>query len=200
MAVYRALGIETVLGRRCERALGRFEPCAIDRGRANRCSHHAASGCSGYGAFGRLRRPGPELVSVHDARPRMASARLREELRRTGLYQVLDNAPAATLIEHLKSQQRYWHDCNGCDLEVGRQLGADRVLVVWVDRVVEIAGLRDVEWVMRVFGRYGRSIAESATRWSASDWTSWSRTRCTRNALRCTWAGVAAAARFDVAA
>lgn len=39
------------------------------------------------------------------------------------------------LIEHLKSQQRYWHDCNGCDLDVGRQLGADQVLVAWVNRV-----------------------------------------------------------------
>lgn len=78
---------------------------------------------------------GPELDSVHAARLRMASGRLREELASTGLYQVLDNAPAAALIEHLKSQQRYWHDCNGCDLDVGRQLGADQVLVAWVNRV-----------------------------------------------------------------
>lgn len=78
---------------------------------------------------------GPDLVAVHEARLRMASARLRQELRRTGLYQVLDNAPAAALIEQLTSQQRYWHDCNGCDLDVGRQLGADQVLIAWVNRV-----------------------------------------------------------------
>ena len=39
------------------------------------------------------------------------------------------------MITRLKSQQATWHDCNGCDLQVGKQLGADQVLVTWVDRV-----------------------------------------------------------------
>jgi hypothetical protein len=29
----------------------------------------------------------------------------------------------------------YLHDCSGCDLDIGRQLGADQVLVAWVSRV-----------------------------------------------------------------
>ena len=78
---------------------------------------------------------GPELVGEHEARLKMASTRLRDDLARTGLYELADNAPAQDVINRLKSQQRYLHDCNGCDLEVGRQLGADQVLVAWVYRV-----------------------------------------------------------------
>jgi hypothetical protein len=78
---------------------------------------------------------GPEFVAQHDARIRMASARLRESISRTGLYSVVDPAPAQDLIHQLESQYRYLHDCNGCDVDIGRQLEADQVLVAWVNRV-----------------------------------------------------------------
>ena len=78
---------------------------------------------------------GPELTAEHETRLRMASERLRRELASSGLYQLVDNAPARALIDELKSQQHYLHDCNGCDLDVGKRLGADEVLVAWVDRV-----------------------------------------------------------------
>jgi hypothetical protein len=35
----------------------------------------------------------------------------------------------------MKSRYLYLHDCNGCDLDVARQLGADQVVVAWVNRV-----------------------------------------------------------------
>jgi hypothetical protein len=78
---------------------------------------------------------GPQFTAEHETRLRKESDNLRQELRRTGLYTVVDLAPAEPLINKLKSQQSYLHDCNGCDLEVGRQLGADQVMVSWVDRV-----------------------------------------------------------------
>ena len=78
---------------------------------------------------------GPEVKTEHEMRLQMTSERLRRELVSSGLYQVVDNAPARALIDELKSQQRYLHDCNGCDLDVGKRLGADEVLVAWVDRV-----------------------------------------------------------------
>jgi hypothetical protein len=78
---------------------------------------------------------GPELAAEHEVRLRMASSRLRDALQRSGRYQLLDNAPAQDLISRLQAQHRYLHDCNGCDLEVGRKLGADQVLVAWVNRV-----------------------------------------------------------------
>lgn len=78
---------------------------------------------------------GPELVAQHDARMAMASALLRENISRTGLYSVVDPSPAQDLISQFESQYRYLHDCNGCDLDVGRRLEADQVLVAWVNRV-----------------------------------------------------------------
>ncbi len=78
---------------------------------------------------------GPEFTAEHEARLKTESARLRQDLERTRLYHVLDNAPAQGAIDRLKSQQAFLHDCNGCDLDVGRQLQADLVLVAWVNRV-----------------------------------------------------------------
>jgi hypothetical protein len=78
---------------------------------------------------------GPELAAQHQARLNLASTRLRENLSRTGLYRIVDTGPAQGLITDLKSRHLYLHDCNGCDLDVGRQLGAELVLVAWVDRV-----------------------------------------------------------------
>jgi PQQ-dependent catabolism-associated CXXCW motif protein len=78
---------------------------------------------------------GPEFAAEHDARLRTESARLRNDLEGTGLYEVLDNAPAQAAIDHLKGQQEFLHDCNGCDLDIGRQLQADLVMVSWVNRV-----------------------------------------------------------------
>jgi hypothetical protein len=78
---------------------------------------------------------GPQFEAEHAARLQRASTRLRRELEGSGLYRVVDLTPARAQIARLQSQQRYLHDCNGCDLDVGRQLGADQVLVAWVDRV-----------------------------------------------------------------
>ena len=77
----------------------------------------------------------PELVPEHQARLKLASAKLRESLARTGLYQLVDSAAARSTIEELRSRYRYLHDCNGCDRDIARQLGADQVLVAWVNRV-----------------------------------------------------------------
>jgi hypothetical protein len=78
---------------------------------------------------------GPEFTQQHKTRLAMESDRLRQELEHSGLYRVIDSAPQEPLIEQLKAQQAYLHDCNACDLEVGKKLGADEVLVAWVDRV-----------------------------------------------------------------
>jgi PQQ-dependent catabolism-associated CXXCW motif protein len=78
---------------------------------------------------------GPEFEAEHAERLKTMSARLRQDLERTGLYRIPDNSAAQGLIDTLKSQQAYLHDCNGCDLDVGRSLHTDQVLVAWVDRV-----------------------------------------------------------------
>lgn len=78
---------------------------------------------------------GPEFVAEHQARLNLASTRLRAKLAQTGRYQIVDNGAAQKTVDELKSRYLYLHDCNGCDLDLGRQLGADQVLVAWVDRV-----------------------------------------------------------------
>jgi hypothetical protein len=78
---------------------------------------------------------GPKFEEEHRERMQKESTVLREELARSGIFQVLDNDPARALIDKLTSQQRYLHDCNGCDLDIGKQLDADEVMVVWIDRV-----------------------------------------------------------------
>jgi hypothetical protein len=77
---------------------------------------------------------GPELESEHAARVQATSAHLREELRRTHIYEVADNASAQELIERLQSVQ-YLHKCNGCELDIAAALGAQQVLVAWIHRV-----------------------------------------------------------------
>jgi hypothetical protein len=78
---------------------------------------------------------GPEMVADHEARLKMESARLRADLAKTQRYLVIDTAPAQNDIVRLKLQQMYLHDCNGCDLDIGRELKGDQVLVSWVNRV-----------------------------------------------------------------
>ncbi len=65
-------------------------------------------------------------MAEHEARLKRASARLREDLAATGLYRLVDTAPAKDDLDRLKSQHRYLHDCNGWDLDVGRRLGRIR--------------------------------------------------------------------------
>jgi hypothetical protein len=78
---------------------------------------------------------GPQFAAEHAARLRMESDKLRHELELSGLYSIVDTSPAQPLIASLAAQHAYLHDCNGCDLEIGRKLGAHQVLVTWVDRV-----------------------------------------------------------------
>jgi hypothetical protein len=78
---------------------------------------------------------GPAFTAEHAARLRTQSERLRQELARSGMFEVVDLAPARELIAELGSRQAYLHDCNGCDLDIGRRLHANAVMVAWVDRV-----------------------------------------------------------------
>jgi PQQ-dependent catabolism-associated CXXCW motif protein len=78
---------------------------------------------------------GPEFTAEHETRLAQESVRLREDLQRSGMYRMLDLHAAQATVDRLKAHQEYLHDCNGCDLDVGKELGADLVMVAWVDRV-----------------------------------------------------------------
>jgi len=78
---------------------------------------------------------GPEFTKDHEARIKMASARLREKLTAQGSYELMDSSRAQPSVDRLSTQHRYLHNCGDCAAEIGRDVGADVVLVTWVYRV-----------------------------------------------------------------
>ncbi|MGH8718320.1 MAG: DUF3280 domain-containing protein [Burkholderiales bacterium] len=72
--------------------------------------------------------------AAQQERLQMISDQLRRELEEKKLYDVLDNAPAKDLIAEYKSGT-YLYQCNGCELVIARELGADKVLTAWVQKV-----------------------------------------------------------------
>jgi hypothetical protein len=67
-------------------------------------------------------------------RLRKISDALRQEFTDRRFYTVLDNKPQQALIDDLKRRFKLY-DCNGCDVDIGKALGADRVMTAWVQKV-----------------------------------------------------------------
>ena len=137
----------------------------------------AASRAEGRECIGALRRGSVNLRFGEQLRGE------RQEFIDRHLYTVLDNTPAEALITDLGGRFKLY-DCNGCDVDIGRALGADRTLTAWVQKVsnlilniniqirdvksglivltrsVDIRGNTDVSWLRGV--RYmTRSIEEN---------------------------------------
>jgi Protein of unknown function (DUF2380). len=77
---------------------------------------------------------GAALASEHEARLKRADERLRAELARTGLYRIVDDTPLRPRIEELQRRESL-RECNGCELDLARELGAGQIFVPWVYRV-----------------------------------------------------------------
>ena len=69
-----------------------------------------------------------------DRRVVLISTELAIELQSRGMYRVLDRAPAAKLIERLKASYEL-RACNGCEIDIGKALGAERIALCWVQKV-----------------------------------------------------------------
>jgi hypothetical protein len=74
------------------------------------------------------------VTQSQQARAAMASTELRARIDQRGLYKVADNRPAAALIDGFTKTQDL-SACNGCELEIGRKLGVQRVGVCWVQKI-----------------------------------------------------------------
>lgn len=82
------------------------------------------------------------LDDQHDLAPageeygRLGAARdqLEREFDANGLYRVIDRGPASQVIRKYRSEAQL-HACNGCELEIARAVGAERVVVGWVQKV-----------------------------------------------------------------
>lgn len=75
-----------------------------------------------------------ESQKAQQQRLALISVALREEFDQRGMYRTLDNAAAAKLIAD-QSAQQHLRNCNGCELDIGRALGADVIILGWVQKV-----------------------------------------------------------------
>lgn len=82
--------------------------------------------------------------ATHQQRIKMASAKLRDGIKRNHLYEVVDEDTVATLIENFSPYQNL-HHCNGCELDMARQLNAEQILVPWVFRMSNLILTMHVE-------------------------------------------------------
>jgi hypothetical protein len=76
----------------------------------------------------------PVVIESENRRIALISDALRQELVQQALYRVVDNRPAATLIEELKARQNL-RDCNGCEIDIGKALDANVIVIGWVQKV-----------------------------------------------------------------
>jgi len=97
------------------------------------------------------------------------SQALRQEFIDRHFYTVLDNKPAAAMIADLQNRFKL-HDCNGCDADIGRALGADRTLTGWVQKVSNLIlniniQVRDVQSGIVVLARSVDIRGNTDTSW-----------------------------------
>lgn len=114
---------------------------------------------------------GSRFEASHKQQLRMSSEKLREELKHNHLYNVVDNASAATLIERLSAHQNL-HQCNGCELDMAKQLNAEQVLVPWVFRMSNLVLTMHVE--IRDAAT-GRTVIKKALDFRGDNDTGWTR-------------------------
>lgn len=76
-----------------------------------------------------------DAIPAQKQRLKLISQQLRNEFEQKKFYAVLSNEPAATLIADYQSRVKYLYGCNGCEIDIARKLGAQRVLTAWVQKV-----------------------------------------------------------------
>lgn len=91
---------------------------------------------------------GPVDVSENDRRLALALEVITGVFREKSFFDVLDKSKVDGLIAITRRTQTL-HTCNGCEIEIARQAGADYVLVGWVQKVSNLilnvnAGIKDV--------------------------------------------------------
>ena len=64
----------------------------------------------------------------------LISNALRREFDQRAMYRIVENSAAAQLIAEQKARQDL-RNCNGCEIDIGRALGADVIVIGWVQKV-----------------------------------------------------------------
>lgn len=107
----------------------------------------------------------------YESRSRKVSDQLRHELSKLPGYTLVDATPAQSRIDELRSVQ-YLHKCNGCELDLGAELGATHVLVVWIHRVSQL--IASLKFEIRAVPS-GEVMRASAFDFRGDNEESWSR-------------------------
>jgi Protein of unknown function (DUF2380) len=76
-----------------------------------------------------------DAIPAQKQRLKLISQQLRDEFEQKKFYKVLSNEPAAALIADYQSKVKYLYGCNGCEIDIAKKLGVQRVLTAWVQKV-----------------------------------------------------------------
>lgn len=73
----------------------------------------------------------------------------RQQLKQQAVFDVIDDEKSLAVIER-EGQQQFLHRCNGCELDLAKQLGAKQIIVPWIFRMsiliqTLVIEIRDVE-------------------------------------------------------
>lgn len=68
-------------------------------------------------------------------RARYVTAQVRKALDMTKYYEVVALSEAEETVAELKDSYRYLHDCNNCEIRIGRRLDTDLIVNLWIQKV-----------------------------------------------------------------
>jgi Protein of unknown function (DUF2380) len=91
---------------------------------------------------------GPVDKESQEKRLGLILVELKQQLGDRKLYRVIDNAAVAADIAKAKAGQML-SECNGCEVEIAKAAGAERVMAAWVHKVSNLiisvnVGVKDV--------------------------------------------------------
>ncbi|MFN0314930.1 MAG: DUF3280 domain-containing protein [Burkholderiales bacterium] len=96
-----------------------------------------------------LTQGAPVDVSENERRLALAHGVMTEVFKERAVFRLADKSSVDAMIAKVRESQAL-HTCNGCEIEIARQAGADYVLVGWVQKVSNLilnvnAGIKDVK-------------------------------------------------------
>lgn len=75
-----------------------------------------------------------EVNEAQDKRLKLITEELKSEFSKRGLYEVVDSASVSDRIEAVESRETFY-GCNGCEVQIAKDIQADRVAICWVQKV-----------------------------------------------------------------
>jgi Protein of unknown function (DUF2380) len=96
-----------------------------------------------------LAQGAPVDVSENERRLVLAHGVMTEVFKERAVFGLANKSSVDAMIANIRQSQAL-HTCNGCEIEIARQAGADYVLVGWVQKVSNLilnvnAGIKDVK-------------------------------------------------------